>query len=110
RRHVVAALESEPRRIAARCRHAIDLRAAAAIGSEYDGRAVGREIRLGVDRARAREALRLTAFRAHSIDLRDAVLGQRHDQTVAVGAPRRRAVAAAKARHGTALSGTEILH
>src|SRR5262249_21264302 len=83
RRHVVAALESHALDIGSCRAHAVDLRRAAAIRSEQDVLAVGREARLGVDGAAVGQARGIAAIGVDQVDLRYAVLRQRDCQLLA---------------------------
>src|SRR5229473_2332702 len=87
RRHIIAALEGDALRLAAGGRHAVDRRAAAAIGGEVDPLAVAREARLGIDRRRAGEAAQATAVGVEEEDLRAALARQGDGELAAVGRP-----------------------
>src|SRR5467141_3410909 len=87
RRHIIASLEGDALRLAAGGRHAVDLRAAAAIGGEVDPLAVAREARLGIDRRRAGEAAQAAAVGVEEEELRAALARQRDGEPAAVGRP-----------------------
>src|SRR5712692_949586 len=92
RRHIIASLEGDALRLAAGGRHAVDLRAAAAVGGEVDPLAVAREARLGIDRRRAGKAAQAAAVGVDEEDLRAALARQRDGELAAVGRPGRRRV------------------
>ena len=96
RTDVVVTVERDALRRTAARRHAVDLRAAAAVRGEVDRLAVRAEHRLGIDAARLRQAPHVRAVGVHQEDLRVAFARQRHGQRSAVRRPGGRAVRAAE--------------
>src|SRR4051794_14343715 len=87
RRHVVVAFERHALDIISADSHAIDLRTAAAVGSEQHIFTVGRKARLGVDGTAVGDARQAGPVRIDEIELRDAVLGECQGYALAVRGP-----------------------